>query len=64
MQPHQQRVLDEKSALDEKVTKLQAFLDGQVFQTLDSMDQRDLHEQFAHMCDYSATLARRIARFT
>ena len=31
MQPHQQRVVDEKTELDEKLTKLLAFFQTQTF---------------------------------
>ncbi len=34
MQPHQQRVVDEKAELDDKITKLTAFIDGDILQNI------------------------------
>jgi len=59
----QQRVVDEKAQLDEKIKKLAYFLNGSVIETLESEDQTLLHEQFHVMEKYSDILRRRIARF-
>jgi hypothetical protein len=64
MQPHQQRVVDEKRELDDKLTKLIAFITSSpVFESLDLTDQGLLCDQQGAMTDYSAVLEERIARF-
>ena len=63
--PHQQRVIDEKRDLDEKLGKLQAFIDSNpVFSGLPIEDQSHLKSQLSAMELYSSILADRIARFT
>lgn len=43
MQPHQQRVVDEKAALDEKATALSNFIGtSPIFETLDPAEQERL----------------------
>lgn len=64
MQPHQQRVVDEKAELDEKLVKLSAFLDTPIFAGLDEVEQRWLRNQAAAMALYSNILTDRIAAFT
>ena len=40
MQPHQQRVIDEKNELDDKATKLSAFIgENPLFEKLDAAEQ-------------------------
>ena len=64
MQPHQQRVIDEKQELDDKIEKLTAFISfSDIFKELPGMDQLLLHDQLTHMCNYSLTLEKRITRF-
>ena len=64
MPPHQQRVLDEKRDLDEKLNKLGAFISGNpVFKGLPFTEQADLIAQRDAMEQYSCILADRIARF-
>lgn len=63
MQPHQQRVIDEKTELDEKLTKLCAFFDNPIYAGLDPIEQGRLHRQKFAMMIYSETLAERIAAF-
>ena len=63
MQPHQQRVVDEKSELDEKIGKLEKFFDGPVFGALEGVEQRRLSAQFGYMKAYSCVLAERISAF-
>lgn len=64
MQPHQQRVVDEKAELDEKLTKLRAFCSavGGVFDSLPTEEKQRLTEQEGHMAAYSDVLGRRIAQ--
>ena len=63
MKQHEQRVVDEKKELDEKIAALDAFLEGPVFPTLPNQDQDLLIDQVSTMDDYSDILARRIQRF-
>lgn len=63
MQPHQQRVVDEKKELDDKIERLTAFTKGDIFKSIDDEDQRLLVKQLSEMGSYSETLASRIARF-
>lgn len=61
MQPHQQRVVEEKAALDEKIEKLQAFIGSEQFAQVDRREQSRLSHQHSIMADYSAILHSRIA---
>ncbi len=64
MQPHQQRVVDEKKELDDKLTKLHAFFTATpTFESLDSAEQSRLRRQAELMGQYSAILGERIAAF-
>ncbi len=63
MQPHQQRVVDEKSELDGKLAKLKFFLAGDLFKTVNPDEQKRLTTQAKIMCDYSEILGERIANF-
>lgn len=60
--PHQQRVLDEKAALDEKITKLSAFLDNPPV-LVPAAETKRLEVQLGFMRGYSTVLAERIAAF-
>lgn len=64
MAPHQQRVVEEKHDLDDKLGKLITFLDGDLFKTLDKHEQSRLRHQRAVMEDYSSILCQRIDAFT
>ena len=64
MQPHQQRVVDEKTELDAKRQKLESFLGGSVYQSLGDEERILLVEQSEVMKCYSDILGRRIALFT
>ena len=63
MQPHQQRVVDEKTALDEKISKLTPFLAGPIYQGLDAAERIRLRAQLAVMREYSDILTERIKHF-
>lgn len=63
MQPHQERVVAESNELRDRLHKLTAFIGGQIFKTLDPMDQNLLVKQQTHMADYLEILRQRIARF-
>lgn len=64
LQPHQQRVVDEKTELDEKLSKLDQFIaESPIFKKLESEDRMLLEEQFRAMTEYSNILYNRINRF-
>lgn len=65
LQPHQQRVVDEKAELDKKATALSNFIGhSHVFEKLDAAEQERLKEQCEVMWQYSEILGARIAAFT
>lgn len=65
LQPHQQRLVDEKRELDEKLEKLRAFCSKScgVFDSLPTEEKQRLTEQEGHMAAYSDVLRRRIEAF-
>lgn len=64
MQPHQQRVVDEKTELDTKAKALSEFIgNSPIFETLDPAEQERLKEQNDVMWQYSEILGARIAAF-
>lgn len=63
LQPHQQRVVTEKAELDEKIGKLTAFFNTEMFANLDDAEIERLQRQADHMSAYSAVLGERIAAF-
>lgn len=64
MQPHQQRVIDEKAELDKKANALSEFIgNSPIFETLDPAEQERLKEQNDIMWQYSEILGARIAAF-
>jgi hypothetical protein len=64
MQPHQQRVIDEKTELDEKLSKLHDFIqDNPMFKTLPEDEQKRLGRQDFIMAEYSNILRERIEAF-
>ena len=64
MQPHQQRVVDEKSELDTKAKALSEFIgNSPIFETLDPAEQERLKVQNDVMWQYSEILGARIAAF-
>jgi hypothetical protein len=63
MQNYQQRVVDEKSALDEKIEKLKAFSTTKVFADLLTAEQVRMLRQRAAMQEYSDILGERVAAF-
>lgn len=63
MEPYQKRVVEEKEALDEKITKLSDFSNGSIFPTLPEDEQERLKRQFNIMRDYAAVLGDRINAF-
>lgn len=63
MQPHQERVVQEVKDLDEKISKLEPFLKGDIFKTLVEAEQERLKSQLDHMKAYSGILHERIEAF-
>ena len=63
MLPHQQRVVDEKSELDEKLAKLSGFFSNPIFAGLAPEEQCRLKSQAYHMSEYSRILGQRIENF-
>ena len=64
LQPHQQRVVDEKTELDKKATALSNFIgESPIFPTIDAAEQERLKEQCEVMWQYSEILGARIAAF-
>ncbi|MBB2928375.1 crAss001_48 related protein [Paraburkholderia silvatlantica] len=61
--PHQQRVIDEKTELDEKLTKLSAFVGTPIFSGLAEEERERLAAQARAMGEYSRILGDRIAAF-
>lgn len=62
--PHQQRVVDEKAALDEKIALLTQFITGNpVFSSLPLDERGRLKRQRLAMIEYSDILGERIAAF-
>jgi hypothetical protein len=62
--PHQQRVVAEKAELDEKLSKLKAFFETELYHNLDAAEHDLLACQSDIMEEYSAVLGARIAAFT
>lgn len=67
LEPHQQRVVDERNELNEKITKLHAFIQdpnpNSIFKNLEEVDQNLLNKQVQLMMNYSDVLLERINRF-
>lgn len=61
--PHQQRVVEERAELMARMEKLENFIEGPVFSTLEAEDQRLLAQQRGRMAALATTLERRIHRF-
>lgn len=65
LQPHQQRVVDEKSELDAKLTKLADFIvSSPIFKALPGDEKQRLYRQHVAMRAYSTVLGERIKAFT
>lgn len=64
MQAHQQRVVDEKRELNEKLDKLKAFIEtSSIFKSLTADERGRLGKQFDAMAEYSSILSQRISAF-
>jgi len=64
MQPHQQRVVDERDELDSKLEKLSHFMGGNpIYLDLPDDEKDRLHRQRGAMEEYSKVLWERIKAF-
>lgn len=63
LQPHQQRVVEEKAELDKKIANLEDFFSDPIFNNLTKAEQVRLCKQLAYMIGYSGILAERIGAF-
>lgn len=64
MEAYQQRVVEEKEALDEKIKKLDVFVGTERFCALPLAEQIRMAAQLEVMREYSQILGERIAAFT
>jgi len=64
MNDWQQRVVDEKVSLEEKMKKLAAFFETETFEALDPAEQYRMHAQFFAMDNYARVLDDRITHFS
>lgn len=63
MEPHQERVINEKSELDDKIGKLVPFLKTRIFAGLPEEEKDRLSRQIGVMQQYSDILNERISAF-
>jgi hypothetical protein len=63
LQPHQQRVVEERNTLDKRIASLHAFINSETFPTVDRAERNRLIRQEAIMIELSQVLAERIAAF-
>ncbi len=63
MEEYQQRVVQEKTELDAKLTKLRRFFTTNSFDNLDAAERNRLFQQADAMGMYSAILGERINAF-
>lgn len=63
MKPFQERVVEEKKELDDKLSRLRPFIEGATFKTLPDAEQDRLIRQRRLMEEYSDVLGERIAAF-
>lgn len=63
LQPHQQRVVDERTELEDKLSKLQAFITSEKFSSIPDAEQGRLVLQHHIMNCYALVLEQRIEAF-
>lgn len=63
MEPHQERVVQEREQLVDRINKLNAFLHSETFAKLDEAERERLSEQSVYMEQYAGVLGRRIEAF-
>lgn len=64
LQPHEQRVVEEKAQLDERLGKLFAFFQTETFTGLSEAERSRLRNQARFMDGYAAVLEERISAFS
>lgn len=60
IEPFVSRMITEYKELNEKIVKLEKFLNGETFKNLSSLKQDLLKSQYSSMLSYSSTLRIRI----
>jgi len=60
---YNQRVIEERDELDDRLKRLRVFLTTDLYKSLSREDREYLYTQSIHMDNYLATLVRRIGRF-
>ena len=63
MEDWQQRVVDEQRDLEDKIKKLEAFIDGEQFGGIRQAVRIAMRDQHRHMVGYNRALLDRIAMF-
>jgi len=63
MQPHELRVLEERTELQRKINGLQAFIGGAIIRKLPAEEQQRLEKQLSVMKQYAEVLTERIDAF-
>lgn len=63
MQAHQQRVVDEKAELDQKLAALRRFFGTEIYARLPEIERHLLFAQSQAMATYSMILGERIDAF-
>ena len=63
-QPHEQRVVDEKEEVSERLAKLLSFFQGPIFPKLGEAERSRLRNQARFMDGYAAVLEERIDAFS
>ena len=61
--PHQQRVVEEKELLDDKLSKLRVFINTEIYKNLSNTDKILMNAQVTYMAGYSRILGMRINNF-
>ena len=64
LKPHEQRVIEEKRDLSEKIVKLNSFTDGENFGGLPRSQRESLRKQLDIMRQYEQVLHERICLFS
>ena len=63
MNDHEERIVEERRHLHEKIIKLSDFMHGEIYPQLAATDQGLLMVQFRIMKSYSQVLTDRVERF-
>jgi hypothetical protein len=64
MEVYQERVMDERYFLMDKIERLEAFIQGDIFNGLPDIDKTLLSQQLVAMKAYGEILRQRIERFS